>query len=291
MTLNLFTPVKAPDIKQRLGADSGIAVLGSCFSERIGKFLQDGGMRVWSNPCGIVYNAVSMANSMRRAAEGHGYTTADFFEQDGLWFSWEHHGVFARRSANAAAEACNQAMSEFRQGLETAQLLVLTFSSSMVYELQETGTVVTNCHKMPGTLFRRRILTYDENREAIAALIRSVREIRPDIRLVLTLSPVRHYPGDLVLNAHSKANLLAAIHASPDENSVYFPAYEIMTDELRDYRFYSDDMLHPSELAANIICRRFAESWFTPEALAQIEANHRRARQSAHRPIHGDENA
>ncbi len=291
MTLNLFTPVKVPDIKERLGANSGVAVLGSCFSERIGKFLQDGGMRVWSNPCGIVYNAVSMADTMRRVTEGRDYAAADFFEQDGLWFSWEHHGVFARRNADAAAAVCNQAMSEFRKGLETAQLLVLTFSSSVVYELRETGTVVANCHKMPGSLFLRRVLSYDENREAIADLIRAVRKIRPDLRLVLTLSPVRHYPGDLVLNAHSKANLLAALHATPDENSVYFPAYEIMTDELRDYRFYRDDMLHPSELAANIICRRFAESWFTPEALAQIEANHRRAREAAHRPIHGDDHA
>lgn len=291
MSEHLSTPVGIPETAERLEFGAEVTALGSCFSERLSEYLAGGGIPVRSNPCGIVYNAISMARSMRRLATGRDYRENDFFEHGGWWFSWEHHGSFARRSPAEAASACNAAMRAFRDALAAAELMVLTFSSSVVYELLETGMAAANCHKMPGTLFRRRVLSCAENRAAIRSLLRSIRRVRPGIRVVMTLSPVRHYPGDLVLNARSKANLLAAIHEFPDERSMYFPAYEIMNDELRDYRFYADDMLHPSALAGNIICRRFAEAWFTPEAFARIRENHRLARQSAHRPIHGSADA
>jgi hypothetical protein len=292
MSENWFTPVKAPETAARLRSGAGITSLGSCFAERLAEYLTAGGAAVRGNPCGIVYNAVSMARSMRHLALGREYREEDFFERDGWWFSWEHHGSFARRDAAEAAACCNAAMREFRAALETAELMILTFSSSVVYEHCASGAVVANCHKMPGTLFRKRILSCAENRAAIRSLLRSVRRVRPGLRVVMTLSPVRHYPGDLVLNARSKANLLAAIHeCTDDERNLYFPAYEIMNDELRDYRFYGDDMLHLSERAAELICRRFVEHWFTPEALARIDEQRRLARQAAHRPIHGSGDA
>ncbi len=288
---DLFTPVRVPEVAEKLAFDAALAVVGSCFSERLAAYLGEGGIRIHCNPCGIVYNAVSMARSLRHLAAGHEYGEKNFFERDGLWFSWEHHGAFARPELAEAMALCNQSMNDFRAGLMQAQVLILTFSSSVVYELKETGEFVANCHKVPGTFFNRHMLSHTENKEAIRSIVRSVREIRPDLRIVMTLSPVRHYPGDLVLNARSKANLLSAIHDSLDDKCIYFPSYEIMTDELRDYRFYRDDMLHPSDLASGIICGRFTESFFSAGAVRQIDECRRQAKQAAHRPIHGDADA
>lgn len=282
----LYTPVKFAGIGARLPFDAAVASMGSCFAERMARYLEAGGLEVSCNPCGIVYNAVSLADVWRRLRDERQYREEDFQEHQGLWFSWEHHGSFSRRDPDEAVANANLALTGFRKHLTATRLVILTFSSSVVYELRENGRIVANCHKVPGNHFERRLLSYEENRLSIRTVLECVRGLAPEALVVLTLSPVRHYPGDLVLNSRSKANLLAAIHDEIDEKAVYFPAYEIMNDEMRDYRFYGEDMLHPSDLAARLICERFVEACFTAEALQRIQDVRRKYRHSMHRTLH-----
>ncbi|MDD4317560.1 MAG: GSCFA domain-containing protein [Victivallaceae bacterium] len=290
MKTKLFTEVKVIPAEKRLDFDAGVVSLGSCFSERIANWLARGGMNVEANPCGIVYNAFSIAGTVQRLAQQRYFVKEDFFQHDGRWRTWEHHGSFAEPDLPDALAKCNVAMENFRNAAAMAQLFVITFSTSLVFELKANGQVVSNCHKVSGEKFNRRLLKYHENLNAIENIVRDVSIIAPHAQLVFSLSPVRHLPGDPVLNARSKASLLAAIH-DVSGNPAYFPSYEIMNDELRDYRFYALDMTHPSELAEEIICTRFAEAWFTDDAITNIASGHKQFRFTEHRSIYGNSHA
>ena len=162
--------------------------------------------------------------------------------------------------------------------------MILTPASASVFERVENGQIVANCHKLPGTLFRRRLLSYGECVEALEGTVEAVRRLNSLCRIVFTLSPVRHNPGDLVTNARSKALLLAAIHECVDRLSetFYFPAYEIVMDELRDYRFFKEDMCHPNETAVNIVTRTFAAACFGERVLRMLDDAERKLRGSRH---------
>lgn len=283
MARSLTTGVKCQAPPESLGVDGVICGIGSCFSERIVGGLHERGISGALNPNGIVYNTVSMADSLERVAAIRPYSEGDFFKHDGSWRSWSHHGCFARVSRDDAIEAANFSMEEFRQALSIANLMVLTVSSSVVYEFD--GRIVANCHKVPNNRFRRRMLSVSKNLTALERCVAAVAAVNPDCRILLTLSPVRHYPGDLLLNSLSKANVLAAMGElrGAQEKIEYFPAYEIVMDELRDYRFSAEDMLHPSALATEIIFERFVSLYFTADGLLAIEAGGRRLKAAGHR--------
>lgn len=287
--IKLFTPINIMPSDQPLEFGAGIASIGSCFSDNLANWLRRGGMAVASNPCGIVYNAVSIANTLQRLAECRPFVESDFFLHNGLWRNWESHGAFAAMDLVTALEKGNNALTDFSNAVVTAQLVVVTLSTSVVFELKENGQIVANCHKVPSEKFNRRLLSYQENVAAIRKITQALNSLAPQAQLVLTLSPVRHLPGDLVLNARSKALLLTAIHeiVEQTDNVAYFPSYDIMNDELRDYRFYNSDLLHPSELAVEIICQRFAETWFNAEGRQIISANQMDAKRLWHRPHYG----
>jgi hypothetical protein len=283
---SLSTPVSPGTPPLKLGRGAVIAGIGSCFAQNVLSKLADGGFEVSQNPCGIVYNAVSMSAAAARAAKGEPYKESDFFERDGLWRSWDHHGSLAESSPKLAADKANGAMASFADRLKRCSMFAATPASSVVYEYIPDGKIVANCHKVPGNMFKRRVLTVEENRAALAEMVSAVRAVNPSCLIALTLSPVRHYPGDPALNSLSKARLLCAIRDTVEasENAVYFPSYEIMSDELRDYRFYADDMAHPSALAADIIFRRFAAWIFDDDALEFLRSNLDALKRSSHIP-------
>ena len=291
--MKLFTPINIIPADQQLEFGACIASIGSCFSENLASWLKRGGMAVATNPCGIVYNAVSIANTLQRLAERRFFVENDFFLHNGLWRNWESHGALSAADLAAALKKSNDALTDFSTDIVTAQLVVITFSTSLVFELKENGQIVANCHTIPSGNFNRRLLSYQENLIAIKNITEVVASIAPQAQLVFTLSPVRHLPGDLVFNARSKALLLAAIHevVEQTDNVVYFPSYDIMNDELRDYRFYNSDLLHPSELAVEIICQRFSDTWFNSETRKKIVANQKDAKRLGHRPLYGITNA
>jgi len=237
--------------------------IGSCFSENLLLLLEQCGFEVKQNPSGIIYNSYSISQVITRAVDENYYSEDDFFEHAGLWHSWEHHGRFSNADLETAVENANQALKGFREQLKIADAIVLTPSSSVVYSYD--GEIVANCHKVNNNSFEQKILSPEENREFLTDAVNKIKELNSGCKVIFTLSPVRHYPGNLVLNARSKANLLSAIHEIPD--SIYFPAYEILHDELRDYRFYKTDLLHPSEQTVQIICSRFIRTLFETEAI------------------------
>ncbi|MFA6102579.1 MAG: GSCFA domain-containing protein [Victivallaceae bacterium] len=290
--INLQTPVQIPEVPfSGFTTASVVCGTGSCFAENLLSLLYGCGFKGRQNPCGTIYNAVSLAEPIVRIAENRSYAAEDFFEYGGLWHSWEHHGSFSARTQEKALHKTNSELSEFREALRAADLFVATPSSSVVYVYNRNGKITANCHKVPGSEFTRRLLSVEENIAALRLLIIKLHEINPDCKLILTLSPVRHYPGELVLNSRSKAQLLTAIHACIEEFPelcCYFPAYEIVMDELRDYRFYKEDMLHPAEPAVRMICGRFIRTFFNGEAVEHIKEELKQIKLQRHITLHKD---
>ena len=285
--IKLQTLINVAPISEPFEYGVGICGIGSCFAQDMLSKLYDLGFKGMQNPNGIVYNCHSMAYSLSRCATQDLYTESDFFEFNGKWCSWEHHGSFSDPDLHSAITGANDALISFRESVKTCSLFVITPSSSVVYETIKECRIVANCHKVPNNKFNRRLLSIDENLKSLLSIIESVRTLNKECKIVITLSPVRHYKGDLVLNSRSKANLISAIHSVVElcGNLDYFPSYEILLDELRDYRFFNEDMLHPNELARKIIYNRFINTYFSENAQLEIDYAEKRYRSSLHRKL------
>ena len=226
--------------------------------------LAGAGLQIRENPNGILYNPVSIADSLERIAEKHFYTEEDFFFHEGRYHSFYHHGKFSHTDRKTAAENANSVMADFRSALEKAEGIFITLSSAVVYEIRKNGKIAANCHKMPQDTFERRLLSFTECKENCERILRNIRKCNKEGKIVFTLSPVRHYPGEPLLNSAGKAKLRTAIEEllPEKENLSYFPAYEIVNDSLRDYRFYKEDLVHPSPLAVKIVLDTFLKNCF-----------------------------
>ena len=273
------------DFPFRLDPDKArIASCGSCFAENVTELLAAAGIACERNPNGILYNPHSLAKSLLHVMNDQPYTETDFFEYNGLWHGWEHHGSFSSQTLSSALEKAENARIQFRDFLKKADLLILTPATAVVFEVLEKERIAANCHKLPGTRFKRRLLTSGEASESLCSIAETLKRFNPACKLVFTLSPVRHNPGELILNTRSKAIVLNAIHECVERYSdaVYFPAYEIVMDELRDYRFFRDDMLHPGDFAVKQVAYTFASACFGPEFLSRMNEAEKTARQSRH---------
>lgn len=270
----------------RISHNDRLLMLGSCFTENIGAWLRVRQFRILTNPYGIVYNPVSIA----RALNGIHWEPADFFEQEGIWRHWELHSSLAATSpAQALAEAQSAAQVLHNWLLQT-DVLILTLGTAHVFEWRTTGQVVANCHKVPAAQFHHRLLSVQETIDALHPAILRLQQLRPGLKTILTVSPVRHLRSGMVDNQRSKATLLLACAALSETlpNTFYFPAYELLMDDLRDYRFYAQDMIHPSESAIQYISERFSEAFFE-ENTRHINRELERIQQGfEHRPFNPD---
>jgi GSCFA family len=258
--------------------------VGSCFSENLLSLLEQCGFEVKQNPSGIIYNSYSIAQVIARAVNENYYTESDFFKHNELWHSWEHHGKFSNADLKEAVTNANLALKDFREGLKVADAIVLTPSSSVVYCHDEE--IVANCHKVNNNKFEQKILSPEENQKFLSNAVSNILKLNSKCKVIFTLSPVRHYPGNLVLNARSKANLLSALHEVCEKfDCVYFPSYEILHDELRDYRFYKTDLLHPSEQTVQLICGRFIKMFFEDNAISIMEKGLAKKKLCNHRSL------
>lgn len=270
----------------RIAHSDRILLLGSCFTDHIGGYLSDRQFRVLTNPFGISYNPVSLSHCLL----GVHFQESDFFENGGIWRHWELHSELAHpdlQQAMAQAQEANRTAQEF---LATVDVMMVTLGTSEVFELQSTGDIVANCHKMPSTAFQQRRLSVSETVNVLKEAFEKIRLLRPDIKIVLTVSPVRHLRNGAVENQRSKAvlHLACAELGATTPNTWYFPAYELLMDDLRDYRFYASDMLHPSETAVAYIWERFGQAFFeasTAQLNQQIEKINTGLR---HRPFNPD---
>ncbi len=268
----------------KFSADAVFTSIGSCFADELAGGLLECGFDGARNPNGILYNPVSITEALERVASGEAYAENDFFQFNGQYHSWLHHGSFSSPDPDRAAAQCNRAREAFEQKLRDSDFLAVTLSSAVVYEWTETRRIVANCHKVPGNRFARRLLSPEECRRSCDRIVDAVRRVNSSCRIIFTLSPVRHYPGDPVLNARSKALLLTAIHECCETRELcgYFPAFEIVLDELRDYRYFKEDLVHPNALALRIVTDYFVDSCFVPEAMEKLHRGRLRAASMRH---------
>lgn len=251
-------------------------LMGSCFSENIGNQLLHYNFNCLINPFGILYNPTSIKNSIISLIQKRTYTLNDLREKSGLFFSFDHHGRFSGTDPELCLATMNNSIQKAHQVLKEASFLLLTFGTAYVYSLKGSNNVVVNCHKVSQNAFNRTMLDAATIVSDFKSVIHDLREINPQIKIVFTVSPIRHLRDGAEENSYSKAILITAIHELLQhvQGTYYFPAYEIMMDELRDYRFYNDDMVHPSPLAIKYIWEKFSQSFFTKQALqlmAEIE--------------------
>lgn len=259
-----FTPVVLSPAPNRILPDEPVWTVGSCFSDEIGRRMAAGGFDVLPNPLGTLFNPASICRQLRRVADGTPYDASGLYELNGFWHSPDFHSSFSDPDRDAALKKMNGAVSSLHHALPSLRWLMITLGSARAFVAKDTGCVVANCHKLPAACFEIRDLSLDEIVADLTTTLTLLRSHAPQMRVILTVSPVRHKSYGMHADKLSKARLLLAADAvcNAMDDTVYFPAYEILDDELRDYRFYAADMVHPSEAAAEYIYTRFGEVFF-----------------------------
>ena len=285
--MKLQTIVEIVPSSWKIGYEDKILMLGSCFSDEIGEQMKQRNMSVTCNPFGTLYNPLSIEQAINCQLS---ILNSQLVYHEGLWHSMMHHGSFSRPTKEEAEEAVKASIETMQNALHEATVVIVTFGTAWVYEMN--GEVVGNCHKLPADRFTRRRLTVEE----IVAAWQPILERYPDKHWIFTVSPIRHIKDGLHENQLSKATLLMAIEQLLDNrqsivprqssNRQYFPSYEILLDELRDYRFYADDLVHPSSLAVNYIWERFADTFCTPQTRNEMTLQHKHWKFEHHRPLH-----
>lgn len=272
MKLLTQIPLK-PQQHNQIDYNSKLLLLGSCFSENIGEKFSYFKFQSAVNPFGILFQPLAIENLITNAINEKVYTEKDIFFQNEQWHCFEAHSQLSSALKDELLQNLNDQITATNQQINEATHIIITLGTSWVYRDIETDTIVANCHKVPQKRFLKELLSVDAITESLQAIIALVKSVNPEVSFLFTVSPVRHIKDGFVENTQSKAHLIAAIHnVVKSRNSLYyFPSYEIMMDELRDYRFYNVDMLHPNEVAIDYIWEKFKTVWFSVEALETLD--------------------
>ncbi|MDR2840934.1 MAG: GSCFA domain-containing protein [Paludibacter sp.] len=284
MDKNFRTKVNISPCEWKIDYQSRLISFGSCFSTNIGSKLENAYFQIDVNPFGVLFNPVSIVESIKLLLSKTTFTENDIFEANSLWNSFCFSTLFSDTTLENTLNKINSRFVAAQNNFQLSDIVLITFGTAWVYEDIESAAVVANCHKLPSNRFRRRRLSTDE----IVATYKDILQLFPQKKFIFTVSPIRHFKDGATENNRSKAVLLLAIEQITEQfaNSFYFPAYEIVNDELRDYRFYSPDMLHPSTVAIDYIWERFGETFFdstTEQTKQELENFYA---QVSHRPIH-----
>lgn len=264
-----------------------LLLIGSCFTENIGTKLKQHKFEVMDNPNGILFNPVSIAGAIQSYVDNKVFTESDIFYANECWNSWYHHSRFSHPDKQECLDRINRAAGEAHEFIQKANWLLVTLGSAFVYAL-EGGEVVANCHKVPTDKFDKRLLDVEEVVEMLKTMTQKIKTVNPIARIIYTISPVRHLRDGFVENNRSKAVLISAVHrlCMMDPEALYFPAYELVIDDLRDYRFYAEDMVHPNYAATNYVWNKFVQACIDePTRLLMKEINVINAAKS-HKPFH-----
>lgn len=284
------TTVKIEPSALKISHEDKILTLGSCFSENIGDKLQKAFFETDINPFGVLFNPSSIKNSLNMLAEHKVFTEQDIFKHGSLWNSFSHSTLFSTQHVEDTLQQINSRLSIASGNLSKTKFLLITFGTSWVYEYKDTTAVVANCHKLPANQFTRRRLSVEEIVCDYIALFHKLKTEYPDLQVIFSISPIRHWKDGAHENNLSKSILHLSVEKLQKLFSWvnYFPAYEILLDELRDYRFFASDMFHPSELAVDYIWQRFSETYFSTKTNQLKVRLEKLSTQMAHRPIHPD---
>ncbi len=246
-----------------------VMLMGSCFTDQIGNKLLDHKFKILQNPNGILFNPVSISRAIQNYIGQKKYTEADLFYYNELWHSWDHHSRFSSPDKTLCIDELNQSQKKAYDFLLESKWLIITLGSAFVYERKEVDdpylSVAANCHKIPNDTFNRRLMDSAEVTEILKKIISLLQQFNKDLKIIFTISPVRHLREGFIENNRSKAALIEAVHKVSDHVSVlYFPSYELIIDDLRDYRFYAEDLVHPNYSATNYVWEKFVESCIEP---------------------------
>ncbi|WP_194777798.1 GSCFA domain-containing protein [Pararhodonellum marinum] len=286
--MHLFTHFEIPEIHQKIKYESRIALFGSCFSDMIGNKLSKSKFNTLSNPYGTIFNPISLIDLLHDALHERVVDENLFVAQQELWVSYGMHAEIKAESQEALKEKIVNLQEQVAVYLKQASHLFLTFGTAYVYALKDRGHLVANCHKRPGYLFKKRLLVLSEMKSQFRSFYLALKAVNPNIHVSLTVSPVRHTKDGIPENQLSKCLLRVLCHEITQQHPEvhYFPSYEIMMDELRDYRFYKDDLIHPSDWAEDYIFQKFLSSHLSEEAMQTLGKVKSINLDLAHRPFH-----
>lgn len=272
------TPIPILESPFTIDYNSKIMSIGSCFAVNMAEKFAYYKLQSSCNPFGIIFNPVSIEKLLKRAVKKEYFTEKDIFFYNDLWHCFEVHSELSNPNKDVFLSLLNELIDAANKQLTEATHVQITYGTSWVYRELKNEQIVANCHKVPQKEFGKHLLTITEIEESIRKTIALIQSINPEIKIVFTVSPVRHIKDGFVENTLSKAHLISAIHKFLRESAIcnlksaiYFPSYEIIMDELRDYRFYAEDMLHPNQLAVDYIWERFKETTISKSALTVME--------------------
>ncbi|MDR1516715.1 MAG: GSCFA domain-containing protein [Dysgonamonadaceae bacterium] len=285
--MDFRTYISIPKSTFAIGYDTRMMLFGSCFSENIGNLLVENKFRADVNPFGILYNPLSISVAMNRILNKEVFTENELVFRNGLFHSFLHHGSFSAETKEECLSTVSRRFSTAAEEIGQTNVFLFTFGTAFVYRLAQSGEIVGNCHKFPETTFSRSRLAVDDIAGVWTRLIRRLLLLNPKIKIIFTVSPIRHWKDGAHENQVSKSILHLAIDTLQSEfrDCVhYFPAYEIVMDELRDYRFYAEDMTHPSDTAVAYLWERLGETYFSDETQKTIAEWQKIHRALTHRP-------
>ncbi len=266
-----------------------VVLVGSCFTDNIGACMRDDLFDVIVNPFGPIYNPSSVRRAVSSIVDGISISPGDLFPHEGRFHSHLFHSPYSGCDREAAAQAMTRQIHLAREALLHASSLIVTLGTTRVFRHRQQGMVVANCHRLPSSSFREETLSLDQCTDDLESLVSMVRTVNPDIHIIFTVSPLRYLGQGAHINSISKATLLLAIDSvvRTFPSTHYFPSFEIMMDDLRDYRFYADDMKHPTDQAVRYIYDIFSATYFSPSTRDLASQSRRLTRRLAHRPMGG----
>ena len=281
------TILSTPDYPFTVDLKTSVLSIGSCFAEHMGTRLKHNKAHILQNPFGILYNPLSIARCLESGLSPSNDFSEVLVAYDGLWHSFDHHGSFSTSEEKEFLHTINASHVRLYQFLKSTQLLICTFGTSHVYYHKESGIPVANCHKIPAKAFDRKMLMADEIVDKYSDLFARLSNQNPSMQILLSVSPVRHLKDGIISNQFSKAQLITACHILCQRFDFchYFPAYEWIMDDLRDYRFYAQDMIHPTSLAIDYIWKHFMTGLFTEGYIQFIDELEKIHTSLAHRPL------
>lgn len=284
--MNLLTEIPLSKANNPIDYSSQLLLLGSCFSENIGAKLSYYKFQGIQNPFGILFHPLAIERIIEKSVNQEFFTEEDVFNENEQWHSFDAHSSLSNPSKAQIIEDLNNAISRTSTQVNTASHIIITLGTAWVYRKTSSNKVVANCHKVPQSNFTKELLSVEEVVKSLKQVIKFVQSVNPTVQFIFTVSPVRHLKDGFLENQRSKAHLIAAIHQVLNEDRVsYFPSYELMMDELRDYRFYAKDMIHPNETAIEYIWEKFVEVWLASNTSSTMKKIEKVQKGMLHKPF------
>ncbi|WP_299103415.1 GSCFA domain-containing protein [uncultured Winogradskyella sp.] len=292
MKLQTEIPLKSPQHNQ-IDYSSKLLLFGSCFSENIGAKFEYFKFQNTVNPFGILFHPLAIENLVTRAINKDYYSKNELYFHNEQWSCLDAHSKLNTASKEDLLHSLNYHIDKTYDQLKSATHVIITLGTGWVYRHIASDKIVANCHKLSQKHFLKELLSVEQITESLEAIVSLIKSVNPEVSFLFTVSPVRHIKDGFVENTQSKSHLLTAIHqvVEPREQFYYFPSYEIMMDELRDYRFYKSDMLHPNTTAVNYIWEKFTTVWLSKDALETLEKVSSIQSRKAHRPFNSNSQA